>query len=313
MQNTKTDSTPKDALIGAALVFVAAIAFSAKAIFVKLAYAYPVDAITLLALRMLLATPFFALMALWVSQTQKTSMLNFKDWLSVIALGLSGMYLSALLDFMGLEHISAGLERTILFLYPTFVVLISALLSRKAIGRQEILALFLSYSGILLITVNDISFDRERNTLIGAGFILASSLTYASYLVASGAVIHKIGAQRFTAYTMVVACAACVTHFSATHSLYSLILPTPVYKLGMGMAIVSTILPVILFNAGIKKVGSNKASLIGSVGPVSTLLLAAVFLDEAMTLRQICGTGLVLAGVLSITVPQSAKNHSSST
>lgn len=298
------------ALIGAAFVFISAIAFSAKAIFIKLAYQYPVDAITLLALRMLLATPFFVVMAVMASRNSTATRLNMKDWISIFGLGLAGMYLSSLFDFIGLSYVSAGTERTILFLYPTFVVVISACIAKRPVSKREILALALSYAGIVLIAMHDISFSSTSSTVLGAGFILLSAFTYACYLVGSGSVLHKIGTQRFTAYTMVVACIACVSHFALSHPMSSLELPMSVYQLGLGMAIVSTILPVILLNAGIRRVGSNKASLIASIGPVSTILLAALFLGEPVTFNQMIGTALVLAGVLSISIPAKAQQES---
>lgn len=298
------------ALIGAAFVFISAIAFSAKAIFIKLAYQYPVDAITLLALRMLLATPFFVVMAVMASRNSTATRLNMKDWISIFGLGLAGMYLSSLFDFIGLSYVSAGTERTILFLYPTFVVVISACIAKRPVSKREILALALSYAGIVLIAMHDISFSSTSSTVLGAGFILLSAFTYACYLVGSGSVLHKIGTQRFTAYTMVVACIACVSHFALSHPMSSLELPMSVYQLGLGMAIVSTILPVILLNAGIRRVGSNKASLIASIGPVSTILLAALFLGEPVTFYQMIGTALVLAGVLSISIPAKAQQES---
>lgn len=298
------------ALIGAAFVFISAIAFSAKAIFIKLAYQYPVDAITLLALRMLLATPFFVVMAVIASRNSTATRLNMKDWISIFGLGLAGMYLSSLFDFIGLSYVSAGTERTILFLYPTFVVVISACIAKRPVSKREILALALSYAGIVLIAMHDISFSSTSSTVLGAGFILLSAFTYACYLVGSGSVLHKIGTQRFTAYTMVVACIACVSHFALSHPMSSLELPMSVYQLGLGMAIVSTILPVILLNAGIRRVGSNKASLIASIGPVSTILLAALFLGEPVTFYQMIGTALVLAGVLSISIPAKAQQES---
>jgi drug/metabolite transporter (DMT)-like permease len=205
MQKNKTVSIENDALIGTIFIFISAIAFSAKAVFIKLAY-YPIDAITLLALRRLIATPIVLVMSIFASQNLSGTRLNLRDWISIISLGLSGMYLSSLFDFIGLTYISAGLERSILFLYPTFVVIITALHTGNAIGKREILALFLSWSGIVLIAMHDISFGQTSNTLWGAGFVLLSALCYASYLVGSGQVIHKIGTQRFTSYSMLVAC-----------------------------------------------------------------------------------------------------------
>lgn len=307
MSHIQTNAESNDALVGAAFVLVSAIAFSAKAIFIKLAYAYSVDAVTLMALRMLIATPFFIVMAVLASQDKTTDTLKMQDWMSIIALGLAGMYFSQLFDFLGLEHVSASMERTILFLYPTFVVIITALLAGRAIGKRELIALALSYVGIILVAVHEISFVNSADTFMGAGFVFISAMTYACYLVGSGPAIHKLGMRRFTGYTMVVSCIAVLTHFSATHSISSLELPMQVYVLGLAMAIVSTVLPMMLLNAGIKKIGGSKASLISSVGPVSTLLLAVIFLNEAITIKQVIGTGLVLAGVLTITLTKDNK------
>lgn len=307
MSHTQTKAESTDALIGATLVFISAIAFSAKAIFIKFAYAYSVDAVTLMALRMLFATPFFMVLALLASQDKTTHVLNMRDWMSIIALGLAGMYFSQLFDFLGLEYVSASMERTILFLYPTFVVIITAVLARKAVGKREVLALVLSYLGIILVAVHEISFDNRADTFTGAGFVFISAMTYACYLVGSGPAIHKLGMRRFTGYTMVVSCIAVLMHFSLTHSISSLQLPMPVYLLGFAMAIVSTVLPIMLLNAGIKRIGGSKASLISSVGPISTLLLAVIFLNEVITVKQIIGIGLVLAGVLTITLTKEKK------
>ena len=313
MLDNLVDSKKKEVFVGVLLVFLSAIAFSAKAIFIKLAYAYPVDAITLLALRMLIATPFFLVMTILTSQNNSNTCLNLRDWISIVALGLGGMYFSSLFDFMGLAYISAGMERSVLFLYPTFVVLISASISGKSIGNREILALILSWSGMILIAMNDMSFGKTSNTLLGVSFVLLSALSYASYLVGSGHVIHKIGTQRFTAYSMMVACLACNFHFAATHTIASLNLPLKVYELGLGLAVVSMILPIFLLNSGIRRIGSSTASLISSIGPVSTIFMAAVFLNEAITLSQFIGTSLVLIGVLNITIPLSKKKGSVNT
>ncbi len=307
-----TSVSRNDALIGAAFVFAAAIAFSAKAIFIKLAYAYSVDAVTLMALRMLIATPFFVVMAFQASRDQGNSALAAHDWGKVVALGLAGMYFSQLFDFLGLEHVSAGMERTILFLYPTFVVVISSLFFGKPVGLREIAALILSYAGVVLVAAQELSIKPDANTLLGAGFVFISAMTYAGYMVGSGPAIHKIGTQRFTGYTMIVACTAVLGHFFATHPITALDLPIPVYELGFVMAMVSTVLPLVLLNAGIRRVGGSQASLIGSIGPVSTVLLAAIFLGEVITGRQMLGTALVLVGVLIITIPQTTAQQTKS-
>ncbi len=291
----------RDAVFGYALAAFAAIGFSTKAILVKLAYYDNVDAVTLLALRMSFSAPFFLYIALRHTGRKDDQALKTKDYWTLLVLGLVGYYLSSLFDFIGLQYISAGLERLILFLYPTFVVILSALILGKAFGRKEIAALVLSYAGIAFVFKDELALPSER-LLLGAGFVFASTLTYSLYLIGTGETVARIGASRFTAYAMLVACAATGLQFCATHSLADLVLPARVYRLSLVMAMVSTVLPVFMLSAAIRLIGSSHVSLVGMIGPVSTIFMAAYFLGEAVTSTQIAGAALVMAGVLSLTL-----------
>ena len=290
----------RDTFSGVIFALIAAVGFSAKAILVKLAYLDHVDAITLLALRMVFSVPFFVAVAIWVNRRHVVP-LKQQDWLAVIALGLLGYYLSSFLDFLGLQYISAGLERLILFLYPTMTVILSALIYRRAIGRKVIAAMALSYAGILLVFLHDVSMS-QGGVVLGAALVFASTLSYSSYLVGAGHAIARIGATRFTAYAMVVASAASLLQFGVTHPLSALDLPLRVYELSIAMAIFSTVLPVFLLSYAIKRIGSGNSSLIGSIGPVATIALAYVFLGERVSLLQIAGSSLVLAGVIVVSM-----------
>jgi drug/metabolite transporter (DMT)-like permease len=290
----------RDAILGVIFALLAAVGFSGKAILVKLAYLSPVDAVTLLALRMLFAVPAFIGIAVWSAWRHETPLTR-HDRLLVLALGLLGYYLSSLLDFLGLQYISAGLERLILFLYPTMTVLLLALLQRRAIGRRIKAALALSYAGIALVFVHDASLQGE-GVVLGATLVFLSTLSYSLYLVGAGHAIRRIGTMRFTAYAMIVASAACVLQFALTHPLQALDLPPRVYGLTFAMAIFSTVLPVFLLSYAIRHIGSGSASLIGSVGPVSTIFMAWLFLGEHISLLQIAGSALVLAGVLVVSM-----------
>ncbi|HCA26383.1 MAG TPA: EamA family transporter [Betaproteobacteria bacterium] len=302
MTNSSSISATRcTALTGVVLVFTAAIAFSAKAVIVKLAYRYPVDAVTLLALRMAFALPFFLLIAWWSRRGGQGEPLGGREWLAIVGLGMLGFYLASFLDFLGLEYIGAGLERLILFLYPTLVVLITALLARRAVRRREAAALALSYAGIALALFHEIRLDPSHFAM-GAALVFGSALAFALYLVGSGALIQRVGAVKFTAFAMTAASIACIAQFLLTHAVDRLRLPAPVYALSLTMALLSTVLPVFLLSAGIRCIGAGRAALIGSVGPVSTLFLAAVFLHEAVSPLQAAGTVLVLGGVLMITV-----------
>lgn len=289
-----------DAVLGVVFALLAAIGFSGKAILVKLAYLSHVDAVTLLALRMLFAVPVFAGIAIWAAY-RHAAPLTRHDKILVLALGLLGYYLSSLLDFLGLQYISAGLERLILFLYPTMTVILLALLHRKAIAGMTRLALMLSYAGIALVFVHDAHLQGE-GIVLGATLVFLSTLSYSLYLVGAGHAIQRIGTLRFTAYAMIVASAACVLQFALTHPFSALDLPQRVYGLALAMAIFSTVLPVFLLSYAIRHIGSGNASLIGAIGPVSTIFMAWMLLGEHISLLQIAGSALVLSGVLIVSL-----------
>ena len=294
-------------LTGILFAVVAAIGFSAKAIMVKLAYIDGVDAITLLALRMAFSLPFFLIVAAMANRNKRSQALTAKDKLAVVGLGLIGYYLASYLDFLGLQYISAGLERLILFLYPTMVVLISALIFKHRIVRSVLFALLISYAGIALVFLQDMHV-LQHNAPLGSLLVFGSALAYAVYLVGAGHTIARIGATRFTAYVMTVACVACLTQFAVTHPVTDLNLPSRVYGLSIAMAVFSTVLPAFLLAAAMRRIGSMHTSMIGSIGPISTLFLAYVFLGEQLSLIQIIGSILVLVGVLMISLNKRKQN-----
>lgn len=291
----------RDVLFGVVFALLAAVGFSAKAVLVKLAYFDRVDAITLLALRMLFSLPFFAGIALW-ARLRHAVPLSGHDRMLVLGLGLIGYYLSSFLDFLGLQYISAGLERLILFLYPTMTVVLSALIYKRAIGRKVLAAMVLCYAGIVLVFVHNAEANQD-GMVLGASLVFASTLSYSVYLVGAGHAIARIGTTRFTAYAMMVASAASLLQFGVMRPLSALDLPLRVYQLAIAMAILSTVLPTFLLSYAIRRIGAGRASLIGSIGPVSTIYLAYVFLNEDVSLLQIAGAALVLGGVLIISMP----------
>ncbi|MFA5985488.1 MAG: DMT family transporter [Methylococcaceae bacterium] len=285
-------------LLGYSLVLLGALGFSAKAIFIKLAYANSanLDAISLMALRMLFSLPFFLAVACWQRVKSAGSPLSLKQAGGIISLGLMGYYIASYFDFLGLQLISAGLERLILFLYPTFVVMFSALLFKRAINAWVWLSLVLSYSGMLLVFIEQISL-QVSGLFLGSSFVLASALVFSFFIMGSGLMVHDIGSARFTAYSMTVACIATLLHFVCLHGLNLLDFSPQVYGLSLLMAIFSTVLPTFFMNAGIHRIGAEPAAIISNTGPIATLGLAYIFLNEAITLVQLSGTLLVLAGV----------------
>lgn len=292
-----------------ALACLAAALFSSKSVFIKLAYAVPgldgaasVDAVTLLTLRMLFALPFFIGVGLWQRGRGNARPLTARDHLQLVGLGLLGYYFSSYMDFLGLRYVSASLERLILYLYPTFTVLLSALLFRRRIGRRALAALVLSYCGVALVFSHDLAGAAAREGVwIGGGFVLVSAFTYAIYLVTGTEVIARVGATRFTAYAMTVSSIACIVQFLILNPLASLRLPMAVYGYGATLALVSTVLPSFLTAAALKRIGANQVSLAGAIGPVSTIALGAILLGEAINAWQVAGAALVIGGVLMIT------------
>ena len=286
----------RSSLAGTLCVLLAAIGFSAKAILIKLAYAHPVDAATLLTLRLLFSAPFFVLMALW--SKREAVPLSRRQWLWVAVLGFSGYYLASYLDFLGLTYITAGLERLILFLHPTLVILLSAWWLKKRIRSHHFVALALSYGGIALVFTENLNFGGHAHEVaVGGALVFASGVVYAFYLIGAGEIVGKIGAMRFTAYAMLVACLVCVLQFLVTHNTRALVVPAQVYWLTFAMAIFSTVIPAWLMSEGIRLTGANHAAMVGSVGPVATIFFGYWFLGEPVTVIQITGAALVLAGV----------------
>jgi drug/metabolite transporter (DMT)-like permease len=260
-----------------------------------------VDAVTLLALRMAFSLPFFLAAAWW---TRGAAPVSRRDAVLVLVLGLTGYYLSSLLDFLGLQYISAGLERLILFLYPTITVLLAAAVQRKRVGRTVLAAMGLCYAGIVLVFLSDL-FVRDpggvrAGVALGAALVFASTISYSIYLVGAGHAIGRIGATRFTAQAMIVASAASLVQFAAARPAAALAVPGSVLALAGAMALFSTVLPVFLLSLAIRRIGSGRASLTGSVGPVSTIFLAWLFLGEEISMLQVAGSALVLAGVLLV-------------
>lgn len=284
--------------VGLLFAVLGAIGFSFKAILVKLAYRYGVDAETLLALRMGLSLPFFVVMGV-VADRHATSRLTARDWLWMAALGFSGYYLASYLDFLGLRYITAALERLILFLYPTVVILLSAIFLGKPIDRRTVTALALCYAGIGLAVGHDLSVTGEAGqVLVGSALVFASALSYALYLMGNGQVVGRLGATRVTAFATMVACVLSIAQFVVLRPLSALVLPWQVYALGLAMALFSTVAPVWLVSEAIRRLGAGPVSLTGTLGPVVTIFLGWLLLDESIGGGQIAGAALVIGGVL---------------
>jgi drug/metabolite transporter (DMT)-like permease len=281
-------------LAGLAMALAGSVLFSAKAIVVKLLYRHHIDAMTVLAFRMLFSLPFFAVIAL--HQRRGAAPLVKSDRWRLVLLGLVGYYLSSYLDFIGLLYISAGLERLILFLTPSFVLLLSIFLLKKRVSHTEWLALVICYAGTVLVFIQDVKTSGPQ-VFLGGAFVLASAVFYAMYLLFSGELVKRVGTTRLVSYVMCVSSVAAIGQFLLLRPLSSLLQPLPVLGLSLLNAVLCTVLPVFLVMMGIARIGAPVASLAGMIGPVSTLFLAAWILQEPITLIQLAGTALVLGGI----------------
>ncbi|MFM2112745.1 MAG: hypothetical protein RLZZ271_1405 [Pseudomonadota bacterium] len=279
---------------GLIMALLGAIAFSGKAIIVKLAYRYQVDAITLLMYRMLFALPMFALLAWWASRGKPA--LTRKDWLGVLWLGFTGYYMASFLDFAGLQYITASLERLILYLNPTLVLLISAFLFKRGITRVQVLAMGVSYSGILLVFGHELSLEGS-NVALGALLVFASAVSYALYLAYSGELVQRLGSLRLVGLATTVACFLCIGQFALMRPMSAALVQPEVLWLSALNATACTLVPVLLVMMAIERIGSSMASQVGMIGPMSTLLMGVVILGEPFNAWIIAGTLLVLAGV----------------
>lgn len=271
--------------------------FACKGIFIKLAYAYGITASPLLMLRMLFALPFYLAVAFWLHRQSRLK-LSKKDLLQILGLGLIGYYLSSLLDFWGLETISAGLERLTLYVYPTIVIMMLAFWKKKTISSREKIALAIAYVGMIFVFVHELQFHQTfSNTMKGGLLVFTSAITYAFFVVMTSEKAKQVGSLTFTTYCMLSASAGVILHNLLITDLHQLQQPADLYWLALALAIFSTVIPSFLMNKGISSIGASKAAIMGSVGPVVTLFLGAWFLDEVIGPVQLIGAALVIGGV----------------
>jgi drug/metabolite transporter (DMT)-like permease len=295
--------------IGPACAVLGVLGFSFKAILIKLAYASSsVDAVTLLTLRMLYSAPLFVALAWWAASTPQPGPVTRRDAWRIVWLGCIGYYVASLLDFKGLQYITASLERLVLFLYPTIVVLLSALLLGKPVTRRAVAALVLSYAGIAFVVWQDARITGDASaTLTGGALVFGSAVLYALYLVQAGDLIARLGSARFIAWAMLASSAFVVAQFLLTRPLAALDVPAPVHVISLAMAVFSTVLPTWLIAESIRRMGANAASLVGSLGPVFTIGLGAMILGERVHAMQLAGAALVMGGVMLVTLRPSSK------
>jgi drug/metabolite transporter (DMT)-like permease len=286
---------------GLILAGLGAVGFSGKAIIVKLAYRYGVDAVTLIMYRMLFALPLFLLLAWWAGRGKPA--LTSRDARTVLGLGFCGYYLASFLDFAGLRYVSASLERLILYLNPTLVLALGAFLFHKKVTRTQILALAVSYCGVLCVFGREMSL-QGADVPLGAALVFGSAVSYAIYLSYSGEEVQRLGALRLTGLATTVACLICIAQFLLLRPISSVAVPSAVLWLSVLNATLCTFAPVLMVMMAIERIGASLTAQAGTIGPLSTIFMAVILLGEPFTAWVAAGTVLVLAGVWLLTKAQ---------
>jgi drug/metabolite transporter (DMT)-like permease len=279
---------------GLALATAGSIAFSGKAIIVKLAYRHGVDAVTLIMYRMLFALPLFLGLAWWAGRGRPR--LAARDWRVVAGLGFSGYYLASFLDFAGLAYVSAAFERLVLYLNPTLVLLIGRVLFKRRVAPAQLVALAVSYAGVLLVFGHEVHV-AGGHVALGAGLVFASAISYAVYLVFSGEEVRRLGALRLTGLATSVACVLCIAQFALVRPLAAAEVAPAVLWLSLLNATACTFAPVLMVMMAVERLGATVAAQTGMVGPVSTILMGSLILGEPLTAWVALGTLFVLAGI----------------
>jgi drug/metabolite transporter (DMT)-like permease len=283
---------------GLLLAAIAAVLFSAKAILAKFLYRHGIDAVTLIALRMLFALPVFAVVAVletWRARERGDALTPRERW-QIVLLGLLGYYLSSFLDFWGLEYISASLERLILFLNPTLVLLIGVLFLRQRVSGRQWAAMAVSYAGIVGVFWENLRIGGSHVAL-GSALVFGAALSYALYLLLSGELVRRVGSLRLVAYAMCVSTVACLVQFFLIHPPSMLVQPMPVYGLSLLNALACTVVPVYLTMFAVARIGAGATSQTAMIGPVSLVFFGWWLLGEPITALQLAGTAVVLAGI----------------
>lgn len=298
-QEERAQQAKKSIASGLLLAIFGAIAFSGKAIIVKLAYRYGVDAVTLIMYRMLFALPIFAIMAWWATYRQGgggKAPLTRKDWLGVLGLGFTGYYLASFLDFAGLAYVTASLERLILYLNPTLVLLLGLVMYQRRVAAGQLIGMAISYSGVVLVFGHEITL-QGADAAWGALLVFLSAVSYAVYLVYSGELVRRLGALRLVGLATTVACLLCLLQFAVLRPMSAAVVAPEVIWLSLLNATLCTAVPVLMVMMAIERIGASMAAQTGMVGPMSTILMGVLILGEPFTAWVAAGTVLVIAGI----------------
>ena len=306
---SQAETKVSDLSSGTLLVIGAALLFAAKGTLIKFIYSQGAGVADVMILRLLFSMPIY----LWVAYRYfPASAGNYRpaQWLGVALCGICGYYVSSFFDMLGLQTVSAGLERIILYTYPAFVVLLSTFIFRKPVSLPICVYIAIIYGGLLLVFYADVHMQPSASlAAVGKGslYVLISAITFAGYVIGSEHCMRTFSSSLFTALAMVAAGCAMAVHYSLFNSAAHLLqLPHNVYGWCAVTAVVFTVLPSFMMSAGVRRVGSAKAGALGMVGPVATVIIAATILGEVISVLQIIGLTVVLTGVYRLHKTRSA-------
>jgi drug/metabolite transporter (DMT)-like permease len=288
--------------IGILMALSGIVLFSGKAVLIKLAYAYDISTVELMTLRMGFALPFYLVIGYfsWIKSTKRIN-IEHRQYLGIAIVGISGYYIASYLDMQSLRYISVNLERMVLFTYPAFTLILTALLYRKPLIKKEISALTVAYIGISVIMLHDsLTIVDTQSLLTGGLYVLAASFFFALFLMGSQHYARQVGSAAFTTIAMIAASIMMLGHFLLTHQIVDLIFPPRLYIIAITMAVLTTVIPSYLISSAISRIGASKASILGAAGPITTAMLAVFVLDEVFTLYHALGMALVISGVTMI-------------
>ena len=283
---------------------VGAVLLAAKGIFAKTLYNMGLSFHDVAAIRSVLAVPGFALLAwLYRSKTTAEQDANSRrnDLLLALFAGFLCYYLGALANFYALTIIDASVERPLLFAYPIFVVIITMLITRQPPSARVLLALLLTTLGVLLVT-GALNVRLSASQWSGMAWILFCSLSIAIYTLISGELTHRLGSGLFTLAAMTAAALGMAVHYQIFAGWQKVDLSVPAWWTLAALVAFSTVLPLFLMAEGVRRVGASKASLISTLGPPATAIMAQELTREILTPAQWLGIALVLIGVMALEV-----------
>ncbi|MBK1829406.1 DMT family transporter [Verrucomicrobiaceae bacterium R5-34] len=290
--------TPPTSALMPAIVILGAFLFSSKGIVIKLMYAEGLSPASVLMLRMIIALPFYLVIAIILRK--KLGAISSRDWCSIAALALLGYFLCSLVNMIGLQFISVGLERVILFCYPSVVLLGSAMVHRKRPAKALLAACLLSWIGLYLVIQDEIHFhDHASQVLLGSGLVFLSAVLYACYILISKPLIMRVGSEAYTSVVMCISCVWVLGYFATTESdIGALTASAKVLGYGVIIGVFGTVLPTYILSFGLSRIPATSYAVLSSAGPVTTIILSLAMAGQFPSGLQCAGVALSLTGSL---------------